>query len=287
MKVSSCNPGRAYAAVSSMMANGRYATPPPLVRDCTFLYEPHDASYLELASAMLFGRPGGEDGGALPDGDPTQLVADFPPRVSHYVRCCDPCGSQCTPFVPGPMTQEEWLMYWDRDSACNSLSWNKYRLIDLKPFMGEFGRSPVNQFLLNLFLPLPSIHRYLAVCSGSPSTRAYKTDSCLVRFERLAAAAWVLYLGVSYMHKICNSGTAMVLEGGTIALMERFQGAFPLIPVSPDFTGVWHKSTVVWDDILRFAGFARDSSRDSRFARKYSGTRVEDLVEGTLGQKPA
>ena len=129
-----------------------------------------------------------------------------------------------------------------------------------------------------MFLPFPPSHRYFAVCSGSPGTRAYRTESCLVRFERLAAAEWVLYFGVAYFHKICISGTAMVLEGGTIALMERFREAFPPMPVSPAFTGVWPKSTVVWDDILRFARLARDAPRDSRFVRKYSVTRVEEYA---------
>ena len=68
----------------------------------------------------------------------------------------------------------------------------------------------------------------------------------------------------------------MVLEGGTIDLMERLQGAFPPIPVSSALTGVWPKSTVVLDDILRFARLARDAPRDSHFSRKYSVTRVEE-----------
>ena len=120
--------------------------------------------------------------------------------------------------------------------------------------------------------------RYFAVCSGSPSTRAYKTDSCLVHIERLAAAEWILYFGVAYLHKICISGTAMLLEGGMIVLMERFQGALPPMPVSPAFTGVWPKSTLVWDDILRFARLARHAPRESRFVRKYCVTRVEEYA---------
>ena len=160
-------------------------------------------------------------------------------------------------------------MYRDRACAANSVSRNKSRFIDLNPFMGEFGRTPgaLNgiQFSRHVFLPLPPSHRY-------------RTDSCLVCFERLAAAEWVLYFGVAYLHKICISGTAMVLEGGTIALMEPFQGAFPPMPVSPAFTGVWPKSTVVWDDILRFVRPARDAPRDSRFVRKYSVTRVEEYA---------
>ena len=99
-----------------------------------------------------------------------------------------------------------------------------------------------------------------------------------MRFERLAAAEWVLYFGVAYLHKICISGTAMLLEGATIALMERFQGAFPPMPVSPAFTGVWPKSSVVWDDILRFARRARDAPRDLRIVRKYSVTSVEEYA---------
>ena len=97
-----------------------------------------------------------------------------------------------------------------------------------------------------------------------------------MRFEQLAAAEWVLYFGVAYLHNIYISGTAMVLEGGTMALMGRFQGAFPPMSVSPAFTGVWPRSTVVWDDIQRFKRLARDAPRESRFARKYSVTRVEE-----------
>ena len=126
-----------------------------------------------------------------------------------------------------PVTHEEWLMYRDRAFAANSVSRNKSRFIDQNPFMGEFGRTPGGldgiQFSRNVLSPLPPSHWYFAVCSGSPSTPAYTTDSCLVRFERLAAAEWVLYFGVAYFHKICISGTAMVLDDGTIALMKRFQ----------------------------------------------------------------
>ena len=60
MKVRSCTPARVDAAVGIMMANGRYAIPPVLECDRTFLHEPREAAYLELASPMLFGRPGGE-----------------------------------------------------------------------------------------------------------------------------------------------------------------------------------------------------------------------------------
>ena len=178
-----------------------------------------------------------------------------------------------------PVTHEEWLMYRDRSCAANSASLIKSRFIDLNLFMGEFGRTPGGfQFSRNVFLPLPPSHRYFAVCSGSPSTRAYKTDSCRARLERLATAEWVLYFGVAYLHKICITGTAMMLEGGTIALMERFQGAFSSMRVSPAFTGVWLKSTAVWDYILRFAILARDAPRESRFVRKYSVTRVEEYA---------
>ena len=115
--------------------------------------------------------------------------------------------------------------------------------------MCEFGRTRGGldgiHLSRNVLLPILPSHRYFAVCSGSPSTRAYTNDSCLVRFERLAAAEWVLYFGVAYLHKICIKGTAMVFEGRTIAMTERFQGAFPPMPVSPAFTGVWPKSTVV------------------------------------------
>ena len=283
MKVRSCNPARTDAAVGIMMANGRYAIPPTLECDRTFLHEPRDAAYLELASAILFARPGGEDVGEifpmamLPIswqfpllGIPTTL--DVATRVSHGVR----------QLLRAPVTHEELVMYRDRACAANSVSRNKSRFIDPNPFMGEFGRTPGGldgiQFSPNVFSPLPPSHRYFAVCSGSPSTCAYRTDSCQVRFERLATAEWVLYFGVAYLHKICISGTAMVLEGGTIASMERFQGAFPPMPVPPAFTGVWPKSNVVWDDILRFARLARDAPRDSLFVRKYSVTRVEEYA---------
>ena len=59
MKVRIYNPGREDAAVGRMMASGRYAIPPALECDRSFLHEPRNAVYLELASAMLFGRPGG------------------------------------------------------------------------------------------------------------------------------------------------------------------------------------------------------------------------------------
>ena len=114
MKVRSCNPARADAAVGIMMANGRYAIPPALECDRTFLHEPRDAAYLELASAMLFGRPGGEDVGEifpmamLPSwwqfplpGLPTTL--DIATRVGHGVR----------QMFRAPVTHEEWLMYRD------------------------------------------------------------------------------------------------------------------------------------------------------------------------------
>ena len=276
-----------------MMASGRYAIPSALECNRTFLLEPRNAAYLELAPAMLFGRPEGEDVGEifpmamlrswwqfpLP-GLPTTF--DIATRVGHGVR----------QLFRAPVKHEEWLMYRDRACAANSVSRNKSKFIDLNPFMGEFGRTPGGldgiQLSRNVFMPLPLSHRYFAVCSSSPSTRAYKTDSCLVRFERLAAAEWILYFGVAYLHKICISRTAMVLDGGTIALKERFQGAFPPMTVSCAFTGVWPKSTVVWDDILRFARLARDAPRDSRFARKYSVTRVEeyavtlDATDGTV-----
>ena len=61
MKVRGCNPAPADAAVGTMMANGRYAIPPALECDRMFLHEPRDAAYLELASAILFGWPGGEE----------------------------------------------------------------------------------------------------------------------------------------------------------------------------------------------------------------------------------
>ena len=72
-----------------------------------------------------------------------------------------------------------------------------------------------------------------------------------MRFELLAAAEWILYFGIVYLHKICISGTSIVLEIGTIALMERFHGSFPPMPLSPAFMRFFPKSAVVWDDILR------------------------------------
>ena len=65
MKVRSCNPARADAGVVIMMAHGRYTSPPALECDRRFLHGPHDAVYLDLASAMLLGRPGGEDVGEI------------------------------------------------------------------------------------------------------------------------------------------------------------------------------------------------------------------------------
>ena len=65
MRVPSCIPARADAAVGIMIANGRYAIPPALECNRTFLHEPRDAAYAELASAMLFGQPGGEEVGAI------------------------------------------------------------------------------------------------------------------------------------------------------------------------------------------------------------------------------
>ena len=100
--------------------------------------------------------------------------------------------------------------------------------------MGAFGRSPGGldgvRFCRNVFLPLPPSHRYFEVCSGSPSTRAHVTGLSLARFERLAAAKWILYFGVAYLHKICISGTAVVLSDEAIAVMERYAGAFPPLP---------------------------------------------------------
>ena len=255
MKVRSCNLGWADVAVGIIMAHGCYAIPQALECDRTFLYEPRDPAYLELASAMLFGRSRGENvGGIFPmamlpswwqfslPGLPTTL--DIATRVGHGIR----------QLFRAPVTHEEWLMYRDRACAANSVSRNKSRFIDLNPFMGKFWRMPGGldsiHFSRNVFLLLPQSHHYFAVCSGSRSTRAYKTDSCLVRFERLAAAEWVLYSRVAHLHKICISGAAMMVEGGKIALMERFRGAFRPMPVSPAFTGVCTKSTVVWDDIL-------------------------------------
>ena len=61
MKVRTCNESRAEAAVGIMMSHGRYLVPPALQCDRTFLHDPRDAGYVELASAMLFGRAGHGD----------------------------------------------------------------------------------------------------------------------------------------------------------------------------------------------------------------------------------
>ena len=234
---------------------------------------------------MFFGAPGRGHGRGLPDGYDAQLVSwwQFPlPELPTKLDVATGVDHGVCQFFRAKVTHEEWLMYRDRASAANSVPRNKSRFIDLNPFMGEFGRTPGGldgiQFSRNVFLSLPLSHRYFAVCTGSSSTRAYKTDSCMVRFGRLAAAEWVLYFRVAYLHKTCISGTAMLLDGGTIALKKRFQGASPPMPVSPALTGVWPRSTVVRNDSLRFATLARDAPRDSRFARKDSVTCVEEYA---------
>ena len=84
-------------------------------------------------------------------------------------------------------------MYRDQACAANSVSRNKSRFVDLNLFMGELGRTPGGlddtQFSRNMFLPLPPSHRYFAVCSGSPSTRAWKTGGVmgLIFWRRLFA----------------------------------------------------------------------------------------------------
>ena len=98
----------------------------------------------------------------------------------------------------------------------------------------------------------------------------------LARFERLAAAEWILYFCVAYLHKICISGTAMDLSDEAIALMERYAGAFPPLPVDSTCTGVWPRSAVVWDNILRFERLARSAPMDSRFLRRYSVMKADE-----------
>ena len=102
------------------------------------------------------------------------------------------------------------------------------------------------------------------------------TGLSLARFERLADAEWILYFAVAYLHKICISGTAMVLSDKTIAVMERYAGAFPPVPFDPTFTGVWLRSAVVRVHILRFARLTRSAPMDSRFLRRYSVMKADE-----------
>ena len=87
MKVRTCNKIRAEAAVGIMMSHGRYLVPPALECNRTFLHDPRDAGYVELASAMLFGRAcHGDIGG------------------SFQWRCYLPVGnSRC------PVSQRRWM----------------------------------------------------------------------------------------------------------------------------------------------------------------------------------
>ena len=107
---------------------------------------------------------------------------DVRTRVGHGVR----------QVFHAPVTHEEWLMYHDRSCPSSTVSRGRSRFIDLNTYMGEFGRSPGGldgvRFCRNVFLALPPSHRYFAVCSGSPSTRAHVPELSLARFERLAAA---------------------------------------------------------------------------------------------------
>ena len=68
----------------------------------------------------------------------------------------------------------------------------------------------------------------------------------------------------------------MVLSGEAIAVMDLYAGAFQPLPVDPTFTGVWPRSAVVWDDILRFAILARSAPMDSRFLRRYSVMKADE-----------
>ena len=156
---------------------------------------------------MLFERPGGEDVGEI---FPMAMLPSwwhFPlPGIPTTFDAATRMGHGVRQLFRAPVTDEEWLMYRDRACTANSVSRNKSGFIDLNPFMGKFGRMAGGldgiQFSHNAFLPLPPIHRYFAVFSGSPSTRTYNTDSCLVRIKRLAAAEWVLYFGVAKLQKI-------------------------------------------------------------------------------------
>ena len=68
----------------------------------------------------------------------------------------------------------------------------------------------------------------------------------------------------------------MALSDEAIAVMERYARAFPPLPADPTFTGVWPRSAVVWDDILRFARLAPSNPMDSRFLRRYSVMKAEE-----------
>ena len=278
MKVRTCNKSRAEAAVGIMMSHERYLVPPALGCDRTFLHDARDAGYVELASAMLFDRAGhGDIGELFPMAMlpawwqfPLPTTFDVPIRVGHGVR----------QVFHAPVTHEEWLMYHNRFCPSSTVSRGRSRFIDLNPDMGEFGRSPGGldgvRFCRNVFLPLPPSHRYFAVCSGSPSTRAHVTGLSLAGFERLAAAEWILYFGVAYFHKICISRAAMVLSDEAIAVMKGYAGAFSPLPIDLTFSGVWPRSAVVWDDILRFARLVRSAPMDSRFLRRYSVMKADE-----------
>ena len=106
--------------------------------------------------------------------------------------------------------------------------------------------------------------------------RANATGLRLARFERPTAAEWILYFGVPYLHKVCISGTAMVLSDEAIAVMERYTRPFPPLPVDPSFICVLHRSAVVWEDILRFARLSRSAPMKSRFLRRYFVTTADE-----------
>ena len=70
----------------------------------------------------------------------------------------------------------------------------------------------------------------------------------------------------------------MVLSDEAVAIIERYAGAFPPLPVDPTFTGVWPCSAVVWDDILRFARLTRSAPMHSRFLRRYSVMKADECA---------
>ena len=121
MKVRNCNKSHAEVTMCSMMSHGRYLVPPALECDRTFLHDPRDAGYVDLTSAMLFGRAGQGDVGEIfpmamlpswwkfPSPSlPTTL--DVATRVGHGVR----------QVFHAPVPHEEWLMY--RDRPCTSFT---------------------------------------------------------------------------------------------------------------------------------------------------------------------
>ena len=98
MKVRSCNPRRADPSVGIMMTNVRYAIPPAPWPDRMLRYEPRDAAYLDLPSAMLFEPPGDENFGEI---FPIAMLPNwwqFP--LPGLPKMLD--GATRTPVFPGP-----------------------------------------------------------------------------------------------------------------------------------------------------------------------------------------